>query len=191
MAAAEPGNALEAGLRIAAALEARAVSYALGGALAYALWAVPRDTVDVDVNVFAGPDALDPALEALRTAGVAFEDDRARKESDRDGMFVAWFGPIRVDVFTPSIDFSWEAERTRVRHRIGAREAWFLSAEALGVFKMLFFRTKDLADMERLVAVQGPGLDRAYVRRWLVEMMGEEDERVARWDALVEEHGAG
>jgi hypothetical protein len=39
--------------------------------------------------------------------------------------------------------------------------------------------------------VQGPALDRAYVRRWLVEMMGEEDERVARWDALVKEHGAG
>lgn len=41
-----------------------------------------------------------------------------------------------------------------------------------------------LVDLERLVAVQGSKLDRAYVRVKVVEMMGEGDERVARWDAL-------
>ena len=40
-------------------------------------------------------------------------------------------------------------------------------------------------DLERLIAVRGARLDRAYVRRWLVEMMGDDDERVATWDALV------
>lgn len=33
--------------------------------------------------------------------------------------------------------------------------------------------------------MQGSELDRPYVRRWLVEMMGEHDERVAKWDELV------
>jgi hypothetical protein len=28
-------------------------------------------------------------------------------------------------------------------------------------------------------------LDRAYVRRWIADMMGEDDERVARWDGIV------
>jgi hypothetical protein len=61
---------------------------------------------------------------------------------------------------------------------------WFLSAEALAVFKLLFFRGKDMVDLERLVAVR-PELDRAYVRERIVEMMGEDDARTQRWDEIV------
>lgn len=63
-------------------------------------------------------------------------------------------------------------------------QGWFLSAESIAVFKLLFFRAKDLVDLERLIAVQGADLDGAYVRRWLVDMMGDDDERVLRWDAM-------
>ncbi|MFZ5476733.1 MAG: hypothetical protein ACOZNI_08160 [Myxococcota bacterium] len=48
---------------------------------------------------------------------------------------------------------------------------------------------KDIVDLERLVAVQGAKLDAGYVRRWMVEMMGEQDERVTRWDQLVRDFG--
>lgn len=34
------------------------------------------------------------------------------------------------------------------------------------------------------LAVEGDDLDRAYVRRWLVDMMGEDDIRVEAWDRL-------
>ena len=53
------------------------------------------------------------------------------------------------------------------------------------MFKLLFFRGKDLVDLERLVAVH-QGLDCAYVRRWIVDMMGADDDRVHRWDAIVQ-----
>jgi hypothetical protein len=59
-----------------------------------------------------------------------------------------------------------------------------LSAEDLTVFKLLFFRGKDVVDVERLVAAQGDRLDRDYVRRWLVACVGEHDERVHRWDTI-------
>jgi len=39
-----------------------------------------------------------------------------------------------------------------------------------------------VADLERLASVRGARLDRAYVRRWLVEMMGDDDVRVRTWD---------
>ncbi len=69
-----------------------------------------------------------------------------------------------------SIPFSDEAGQTRVRLVDPDGESvWFLSAEALAVFKLLFFRPKDLADLERLVAVQGRALDRAYVRALLAK----------------------
>ena len=92
---------------------------------------------------------------------------------------------MRIDVFLPSIPFAHEAERTRVRVTDAAGwSGWFLAAEAVAVFKLPYFRSKDTADLERLVAVR-PELDRAYVRRWIVDMMGEEDDRTRRWDDIV------
>jgi len=180
----DPDDPLDAALRIAGALEARGIAYAIGGALAYGLWAVPRATVDVDVNVFVGDEDLAAVFTALASLGVRFDADAARAQNERDGMFVGRWSLYRIDVFTPSIDFAWEAERTRVRHAIGASAAWFLSAEAIAVFKLLFFRAKDLVDLERLVALRSD-LDVAYVRRQIAAMMGEGDERVAKWDQIV------
>lgn len=184
-----PANALVAGLEIAAALERRGVDYALGGALAYGIWAVPRGTVDVDLNVFAEPAHLTPVFAAFRDLGIAVDDDSMREHAERDGLFVVRHGPWRVDVFTPSIDFAWEAARRRVRVQVQDRSVWFLSAECLAVFKLLFFRSKDLVDLERLIATQQGRMDLAYVRTQIAEMMGEDDPRVGEWDRLVEHFG--
>jgi hypothetical protein len=99
-------------------------------------------------------------------------------------MFVARWRLFRIDVFTPSVEFSAEAERMRVRRSIEGRPGWFRSAEALAVFELLLFRGKDLVDLERLVALHAE-LDVSYVRRQICEMRGDDDERVARWESLV------
>lgn len=174
---------------LARALDRRGVSYAIGGALAYAFWGIPRATMDVDINVFVALEAAEPVFAALADVGIAVEPVSARAAISKRGMFEAMFGPVRVDVFLPSIPFSWEAERTRKRLLLEGQPVWVLSAEAIATFKLLFFRPKDVLDLERLIAVQGPNLDTAYIRRHIVEMMGEDDERVRRWDELVESSG--
>ncbi len=181
-----PEDPLAAAIAIAKAFDAHRVPYAIGGALAYGYWAVPRATLDIDVNVFVPRDGLAPVLAALDSLGIVVPAQRAQADSDARGMFTASFGEFRVDVFTPSIDFSWEAQRTRHKATVDGYDLWFLSAETIAVFKLLFFRVKDRADLQRLVAVR-PGLDAAKVRRHLVEMMGAEDERVAFWDTLFDE----
>ncbi|MGO8747399.1 MAG: hypothetical protein ACLQNE_15555 [Thermoguttaceae bacterium] len=60
-------------------------------------------------------------------------------------------------------------------------------AETLAVFKMMFFRRKDLADVEQILRTQRAGFDRAWVQEQLVEMYGVRDPRVAEWDELVRE----
>ncbi len=180
---------LELALRLAGQLEQRAVPYAIGGALAYGLWAIPRATADVDLNVFVEGPGLAAVYDALEAGGVPVDRARASSAASREGMFEAWTGPIRVDVFVPSIDFSREAEARRVRREVAGVAAWFLSAEALAVFKLLFFRPKDVADLERLVALRRGRLDLDYVRGWLVRLMGEDDERVKRWDELARAAG--
>ena len=187
----EPGDPLEAALAISHAFDEHGVSYAIGGALACGLWSIPRATIDVDVNLFIPVERLGKVFEALRSLGIELDEGKAIEMAQQRGMFIARYGLFRVDLFTPSIDFSWEAARTRVRHAIEGREAYFLSAEALAVFKLLFFRAKDIVDLQRLLAVQGSRLDTSYVRRHVVAMMGEDDERVVRWDMLVSAHVPG
>ena len=184
----EPADALEAGLRLANELETRGVPYALGGALAYGQYGIPRATNDVDVNVFVDASGLGPVFDALRALGADVDEDGARRAATNDGLFVVRYGLYRLDLFTPSIPFAWQAGDTRVRHRLDDRDVWFLSAEALCVFKLLFFRGKDVVDLERLIAVQGGAVDGAYVRKQIVEMLGEDDPRVATWDRLLIEH---
>jgi hypothetical protein len=190
MSEAPPSDAAEAGLRIARALAAAGLAHALGGALALGAHGVPRGTLDVDVNVFVADDDLPRVTDCLRAIGVEIDDAPALARARRDGMFVGLWAGMRIDVFVPSIPFSDEAARTRVRLvDPGGEAVWFLSAEALAVFKLLFFRPKDVVDLERLVAVQGAAFDHAYVRGWMVAMMGEDDDRVRLWDDLVVRFG--
>jgi hypothetical protein len=171
---------------LADTFDAHGIPYALGGALAYGIWGIPRATLDVDINVFIEDDELGKLADALSALGIATETERLRRESAARGLMVVHFGSYRIDLFTPSIAFSREAQRTRRQIQIEGRSVYFLSAEALSVFKLLFFRPKDIVDLERLVEVQGEQLDTAYVRRELAAMMGEEDERVRRWDQLTQ-----
>lgn len=182
-------DAFVAAWAVADALERAGLPYAIGGAMAYNLWSVPRATKDVDVNVFVDTARLGEVLRALHAAGVDLDDDAARRGHSDGGYFVGHLGPVRVDVFTPSIPFSWEAEKTRVRATLDGVEHWFLSAEATAVFKLMFFRGKDIVDLERLVATQGEKLDHAYVHAWIAEMMGEDDPRTLTWDDLVRRFG--
>jgi hypothetical protein len=182
-------SAAEAAQRIAEVLERSGVSYAIGGALALAVAGVPRGTADVDVNVFVEEADVPRIVSLLASLGVDVAEDVAVARGRRDGMFVGRWDGMRIDVFLPSIPFSREAERTRTRVTDATGwSGWFLSAESIAVFKLLFFRGKDVVDLERLVAAR-PDLDCASVRRAIVEMMGEDDERVRRWDELVRRFG--
>lgn len=184
-------GAAEAAQLIAGALESAGLPYAIGGALALAIAGVPRGTADVDINVFVAEHDVPTVIAVLQRLGVEVDLTSAVARAKRDGTFVGRWDGMRIDVFLPSIAFSHEARRTRVRVTDDAGwTGWFLSAEAIAVFKLLFFRGKDVVDLERLVAVN-VGLDHAYVRRWIVEMMGEDDPRVARWDDLVARFGPG
>ena len=184
MTATPPADPFVAAEEIAAALEAAGLPYAIGGSMAYGIWGDPRGTNDVDVNIFVDATQFEATLDALERAGVRIDREVALQGMADGGQFMGWAGPWRVDVYTPSIDFSWEAGRTRRLAAFEGRHRWYLSAEAIAVFKLLYLRSKDRADLQRLLAVQGRRLDAPYVRRWIVDMMGEDDVRVKTWDEL-------
>jgi hypothetical protein len=182
-------TAAEAAQQIADALEHAGHAYAIGGALALGVAGVPRGTKDVDVNVFVGEADWAAVVGALSSLGILIDVDEAIAHAKRDGMFIGMWDGMRIDVFVPSIPFADEAARTAVTVTVDGWTGRFLSPEAISIFKLLFFRLKDRSDLERLVAVRADKLDHAYVRRWMVEMMGENDERVRAWDEIVTRYG--
>lgn len=184
-----PASLLAAVTTLIDALERGRMPYALGGAIAYSAWAEPRATRDIDLNLWVDRDRLDEAFALLEAAGVTLDRGAATRAVAERGMFTGRRGEYRIDVFVPSVPFYAEALARRVRVKLAGRDTWVLSPETLAVFKLLFFRPKDVADVGRILEIHGAGFDRAFVRRWLVAMVGEDDERVRRWDAVVA--GAG
>ncbi len=175
----------EVARRLADALEQAEIPYAIGGAIAYGLHAPPRATNDVDLNIFAPLNEIDRIFDALEDGGAAVDRASARRSADERGDFTARVHGMRVDVFVPSIDLSASAAGRIRQGVLLGRPIAVLSAEDLVLFKLLFFRAKDLSDIERLVRFQEERLDRNYIRRWLIELVGADDVRVATWDRLV------
>lgn len=107
------------------------------------------------------------------------------------GDFKFYVSRMRVDVFIASIPF-YDQVRRRIRRAVlEGRPAWFLAPEDLIVFKLLFFRTKDLLDVERLVEFLGEQLDRRLVDSALADLVGPADERVGWWERLVSDPSRG
>ncbi len=167
------------------ALEASDLPYAIGDAIALASWSEPRATKDVDLTVFTPVERLEsdvfPVFEA---AGLVVDVMAALADAQDRGMFVLRSNSgYRVDVFVPSIPFYDIAAKRRRRVTLAGRETYVLDAESLIVFKMLFFRPKDLLDVQQLLKVRE--VEDALIRDALVEVVGEEDERVRRWDVML------
>lgn len=181
----DPADVGEAALRLAVALSDAGLPFAFGGALALAAAGYVRATVDVDVDVFVEPPEYERLLDVLAGAGCGFDRAMALEQARDGSTVVVRFGPWRVDVFVPTIPFYAEARRRAVLAPLLGRPTPFLDAESLAVFKLLFDRPKDILDLERLAAVLGPGLDHAWVRSQVVDMMGEEDVRVHEWARIV------
>jgi hypothetical protein len=185
---AEERTAVDVARILADALERGELPYAVGGALALAFYAPPRATIDVDVNVFVSPHKeLDRVLSVLEEAAFVPDEDRRSlaEHAQTEGQFRGHLSGLRVDVFVPAIPYYAELEKRRRQVVLLGRPLWILGPEDLAVLKLMFFRRKDLADAEAILRDQGSSLDRTYVRRRLVELAGEQDERVAAWDELA------
>jgi hypothetical protein len=172
---------------LAERLESRGQEYALGGAIALGYWGLPRSTVDVDITLFLPPERPSDCLWILGEIECEFSSAMALDSLREHGFCRVTFSGLDVDVFLPIVPFYEAARVRRKRVALGGQAVLIWDAETLAVFKMMFFRRKDLADVEQVLRGQGAGLDRAWVREQLVAMYGSRDPRIAEWDNLVRE----
>jgi len=161
------------------ALERRQVPHAFGGAIALAYWTLdPRGTSDIDVNVFVSSAAAGPALAALPPE--VLQPPHTLATVERDGQIRLWFQDTPVDLFFDYAPVHADAARDRRIVPFAGTRIPVLGPVQLAVFKAMFDRTRDWADIE---AMLGAGtLDLDAVRAALRSMLDADDERFARLD---------
>ena len=164
------------------ALTKASIPHAFGGAIALAYATLdPRGTSDVDVNIFTPANEPERALAALpegidQPAGTA-------ETIAREGQIRLWWDETPIDLFFDYIPLHDEAARNRRTVPFEGEQIPILGPVELAVFKVMFDRTRDWADLEAMT--EAGTLDVVAVRKAVESLVGGDDPRLARLDALT------
>jgi hypothetical protein len=175
-------------LALHARLSKASLPHAFGGAIALAYWTLePRGTRDIDVNLFIPATEADVALAALPEA-IGHDEDTARTIA-REGQIRLWWDDTPIDLFFSYQPVHDEAARNSRLVPFEGEEIPVLGAVELAVFKAMFARTRDWADIEAMLAADN--LDVDAVRDHLVALVGRDDHRIERLDEALRRSAPG
>jgi hypothetical protein len=157
--------------------------HAFGGALAFAYYAEPRATIDIDLNLFVSPSTYPSIEHELAPLGVG--DGIQPEIVERDGQCRLHWGGTPIDLFF-AYDELHDAMRRAIRNEpFGQTRIPVLAPEHLLVCKAIFNRPKDWLDIEQmLICVED--LDTGEARAWLDRIVGADDPRRKRFDRAVQ-----
>lgn len=181
-----PGEILDVIVAFSKGLLDTNIEFAIGGAFALSFWGTPRATVDVYATIYPLDSSVSAVIDFLRQLGCRF-DARSTADSLSEHSFArVQFHQTDMDVFLPMIEFYEQARIRRREVSVRGQPIWIWDAETLCVFKLMFFRLKDLADVEDVLRVQGSRLDRDWVGDQLKFIYGMRDPRCTRWQELCD-----
>ena len=162
------------------ALERAGVPHAFGGALALA-WCTQqaRATVDIDINLFVAVADAEGALLALPDGVTITDADRGAIAAD--GQTRLWWEGTPVDVFSTR-PRSMPRRVSAPASSSSGVDVPFLACRDLAVFKALFGRTRDWADLEEMAAADTLAIE--DVLGVLARYLGGGDPRVTRLRSL-------
>jgi len=164
------------------ALDAAGLPHAFGGALALAYCTEePRGTRDLDVNVFVDPSRAAEVLRTLPPGVIVTEADIVAAQSE--GQVRVWWEDTPIDVFFDVHHFHAEVAAGVRTVEFAGRTIPVLSCVALVVFKALFNRTRDWADIEAVV--DAGAIDVVEASGWVARLVGPDDAITRRLASLA------
>jgi hypothetical protein len=163
------------------ALSAARLPHAFGGAIALAYCTEePRGTRDLDVNIFVAPARAKDVFAALPAAVRTGASEL--RAAEREGQVRVWWQDTPIDVFLDVHRFHRDVATGVRQVPFMGRSIPVLGCTALAVFKALFNRTKDWADIEAMA--ETGSLDIADTVARVQNMAGADHPAVQRMQAL-------
>jgi hypothetical protein len=165
-------NSQEATLAVIDALDGLGVPYMLVGSFSSNFYGIPRSTKDADFVVQLGGV---PVAELMKRLGPDFQLDPQLSFESVTGTTRCQIrlvqSPFEIELFLLSDDpHDQERFRRRCRVPLSDREIFMPTAEDVLVTKLRWLhltqRSKDRDDVRNILAVQGDGLDWAYIHHW-------------------------
>lgn len=178
--------------RLGTALNGAGFRYMVIGGQAILLYGEPRLTKDIDITVDADLDRLSNLVAMARAMGLRSLVDP--EEFTTRTMVLPCEDPssgIRVDFILSFSPYERQALARARNVTIGGAPIRFASPEDVVVHKIIAGRPRDIEDVRSLL-VKNPGVDTAYIERWLREFdaaLGES--HVAAFRAVLGDSGAG
>jgi hypothetical protein len=169
-------------LAVHAALGKKRLPHAFGGAIALAYCTQePRGTRDIDLNVFVGVDRADDVLDAMPNGVAVRKADRST--AGKVGQVRLMWGDTPIDLFLDTHEFYGETAAAVVQVPFEDTTIPVLGCESIVVFKAMFNRTRDWADIEAILDAKA--VDGQHVLKTLRSLLGPSDPAVVRLAALA------
>lgn len=185
---ASPLFVLDQALDVCRRLSAAGIANAIGGAIALGYHVnEARGTRDIDINISLPVSEARRALDVLPPE-VPWDDTSVRR-IERDGYVRLYWPvegelPVPLDLFFMEHEFHAVARDRTVVAPLRGEQVQILSATDLTVFKALFDRTKDWADIEEMAAESVDSFDLDEAVRWVEAVVGAGDSRAAKLRAF-------
>lgn len=158
-------------------LKKAGIPHAFGGAIALSFYAEPRETRDIDVNVFVPVERWPKVRDALAPLGIDIQGGGSRLEAEAD-VKLAW------DENPLHLFFSQDALHEEMACKV--QDVSFkgtmiplVAPEHLVIRKALLDRTRDWLDIEQILFATSP-LDLQAMEGWIEQLAVADDPRLTK-----------
>lgn len=159
-------------------LEAIGIEYVIWGGVAAVAYGEPRFTYDMDLVVKLDGQRARLMAQALEQDHYYVSLPSMLDAASQGGYFnvIHFYSNVKIDFFVPGRDpiIQWAFDHRRTLAFDEMRQAYYMPPEAVILTKLRTYRdsgsTRHLDDIEGILRVSGPGLDRVYVEREAARM---------------------
>lgn len=147
-------------------LEKEGVKYMVTGGIATSYWGLPRSTTDID---FIVPVFYTSEKDSLLRVENELEKNGWKIKADAGRPLIAEKPTVRLDFWSIKSIYDKERFERRTKIRLEDFDMWITTPEDLILQKLMWYRSKDIDDIEGILARQ-ERLDLSYMKKCAKEL---------------------